>query len=526
MSQGAPELKTLILLPVAEPAVAAGPGVDLSHVDAPDAHGLREKLLPLLHEPIGQATLDRIRQAILDHYTAAGHPFVDAGFPRQDVTEGALNVVVTEYRIGSVKVQGNKWFADRLILNGADLKPGATIDKTAMDERIATLNANPFLKVTPEFQTGAAAGTTDVTLATEDRFPVDVSAGFANNGNPTTGWERWNLGVSWGDALHLGHTLTYQLSTSSDFWHGLAHNNFHPEEAAFVGHTVSWSAPLPWGDTLQVSAAHQRQIPQLGPSLRSVGITDTLGLQYQMPIGQIQQLGFGVDYKRSNNALSFGGEAVQSGFTDVDEVSIHYNVRLEIPYAQLLIDNAVYVSPGGMTSGSRDGAYQPSGTDHSGTVGAKARFAYDKLTVTGIVPLPRELGLTLKASGQRASGTLLPSEQFSIAGVDTVRGYQEFGLAGTNGVLLSAELVGPAFHVGLPDDNLQPHIFFDHGQAWNPDPTDSTPAYVHSASAGIGGLYQVGRYFTLRMEQGWQLIRSTRQSANGAFMHLSATATW
>ena len=395
-----------------------------------------------------------------------------------------------------------------------------------MDTRIATLNANPFLKVAPEFKPGATPGVTDVTLAAEDRFPVDVSVGFANNGNPTTGWERWNLGVSWGDALHLGHTLTYQFSSSSDFWHGLAHNNFHPEEAAFTGHTLAWTVPLPWDDSVQMTAAHQRQIPLLGASLRSVGITDTLGVVYQMPFLQNHQLGFGLDYKRSNNALSFGGVTVQNGFTDVDEASVHYTGRFEIPFGQLVVDNTVYVSPGGWTSGSRDGAYQPSGTDHSGTLGAKARYAYDKLTVTGVVPLPRDLGLMLKASGQKATGTLLPSEQFSIAGVDTVRGYQEFGLAGTNGMLFSAELVGPAFHIGLPDDNLQPHIFFDHGQAWNPTASDSTPAYVQSSSAGVGGMYQVGRYFTMRVEQGWQLIRSTRQSANGAFMHLSATATW
>lgn len=107
-----------------------------------------------------------------------------------------------------------------------------------------------------------------------------------------------------------------------------------------------------------------------------------------------------------------------------------------------------------------------------------------------------------------------------------VRGYQEFGLAGSRGLLFSAELRGPVFHAGLPDDSLQLHIFIDEGQAWNPTASQSAPAYVHSTSAGFGGRYQVGRYFSLRSEEGWQLTRSTRQAANGAFLHIAATATW
>ncbi len=425
-----------------------------------------------------------------------------------------------------VKAQGNEWFSDRLITDSPALTPGNTIDKPALDKHIDGLNNNAFLKVTPDFHPGQAPGTTDITLTAQDRFPVDFSVGYSNTGSPTTGWDRWNLGATWGDAFHAGQTLSYQLSTSSAFWHGLEHDMLRSEDPTFVGHTLSWSAALPWGDMLQVSAGHQRQVPQLGPSLGSVGITDTLGAVYQIPLTSTQMLGIGVDYKRSNNQLSFGGVSVQSGFSDVDQLSVRYNLSMAFPWGQTLVDNVVYLSPGGLTSGNRDGTFQPSGTAKSGTAGAKAQYAYDKLTITQIVPLPHDLGLVLRASAQDSTGTLLPSEQMSIAGVDAVRGYQEFGLAGSRGLLLSAELRGPAFHIGLPDDTLQPHIFLDQGQAWNPTETQASPAYLHTASAGIGGRYEIGRNFSLRMEEGWQLIRSTRQNANGAFMHLGATATW
>ena len=521
-----PQIRSLILLPMPEANIPAATGVDLSHVQAPEPEALRARLTPLIQGPVAPATLQTIREAILDHYRQAGHPFLDVGFPPQDVTDGTLSVIVSEFRVGTVTAQGNDWFSDRLIVNAAALKPGATIDKPELDRRVTALNANQFLKVVPEFQPGQDPGTTNVTLKAEDRFPVDVSVGYGNTGNPTTGWDRWNLGITWGDALHLGHTLSYQFSSSSSFWHGLEHDFLRSEDPSATGHTLSWSAPLPWGHTFQLTAGYQRQVPQIGPDLGSVGITDLLGAQYQIPLSETQQLAFGLDYKRSNNQLSFGGVTVQSGFTEVEEASVHYNLSMSFPHSQTLVENVLYLSPGGLTSYNRDNAFQPSGTAQSGTPGAKARYAYNKLTVTEIIPLPREFGFVFRVSGQEATGTLLPSEQFSIAGADAVRGYQEFGLAGSRGLLLSAELRGPVFHTGLPNDSLQPHIFFDQGQAWNPTASQAAPAYSHSASVGIGGRLEVDRYFSLRMEEGWQLTRSDRQAANGAFLHIAATATW
>lgn len=521
-----PKIKSLVLLSVPEPNTPPGIGVDLTRIPAPNPEALRNRLIPLLDAPVSPPTLQRIREAILDHYKQAGHPFLDVGFPPQDVTDGTLSVIVTEYRIGTVKPEGNVWFSDRLLLDAVALKPGSIIDKPELDRRVAELNANPFLKMTPEFRSGHVPGTTDITLKAADRFPVDFSLGYANTGNPTTGWDRWNLGAAWGDALHLGQTLTYQLSTSSAFWHGLQHDLLRSEDPSFIGHTITWSAPLPWGHTLQITGGYSRQVPQIGPDLGSVGITDLLGAQYQIPLSETQQLAFGLDYKRSNNQLSFGGVTVQSGFTEVEEASVRYNLSLSHRYGQTLVENALYLSPGGLSSFNRDSAFQPSGTSQSGLPGAKARYAYNKLTLTEIVPLPGELGLVLRVTGQEATGTLLGSEQLSIAGIDAVRGYQEFGLAGSRGLLFSAELRGPVFHAGLPDDSLQLHIFIDEGQAWNPTASQSAPAYVHSTSAGFGGRYQVGRYFSLRSEEGWQLTRSTRQAANGAFLHIAATATW
>ena len=148
------------------------------------------------------------------------------------------------------------------------------------------------------------------------------------------------------------------------------------------------------------------------------------------------------------------------------------------------------------------------------------------------VQLSEQVGLVVRASGQVASGTLLASEQLSIAGADAVRGYREFGRAGSLGVILGGELRGPPIAVlswfgrSLPEDTLRPHIFLDAGHGWNPTASSAAPARQQTASFGIGAQYNLGRSLSVRLEQGWQLVRDQSKGADGAFLHVAMTASW
>jgi hemolysin activation/secretion protein len=520
-------IKSLRLIPNVNGDIRVAGDIDTSQIQPPQPLALVEKLKMFLGKPINDEILKNIRETISSHFTELGRPFVDVGLPPQDVTEGDLSIVVAEFQIGSIRTKGNEWFSSEMIENFAQLKSGSIIDKVALDERLTKLNENPFLKVAPEFTPGTKPGTTDVTLQAEDRLPVDVTASYSTTGNPTTGWERFSHGASWGNAFGRGQTLSYQLGTSASVWQGLARDLLRSKDPTFLGHTISWSAPLASGDALQASFGYSRSVPLLGPDLGSVAITVNAGGQYQTHLSETDQISFGVDYKRSNNQLAFGGTTVQHGYTEVMQFTVHNNSTFNWMLGEFSVDNTLTVSPGGLTSGNRNSAFMPpaDGT-HSGSPGTYAKYLYDKLTLTQTIPLSESLTLALKASGQEATSNLLGSESFSIAGADAVRGYAEFGLSGARGLLFSAELRGPSWPILLPDDNLQLHAFVDEGQAWNPTASASTPAYSHSLSFGVGSKYMVGRYLTLGLDQGWQILRSSRQPAGGAFLHVSINATW
>ncbi|MDJ0690299.1 MAG: ShlB/FhaC/HecB family hemolysin secretion/activation protein [Xenococcaceae cyanobacterium MO_188.B32] len=112
--------------------------------------------------------------------------------------------------------------------------------------------------------------------------------------------------------------------------------------------------------------------------------------------------------------------------------------------------------------------------------------------------------LLLRVGLQLANDALLPSEQFSIGGFNTVRGYRQDQLLTDNGLLASAELRIPITEGFSESGIVQIVPFIDYGKGWNyadvpnPDPQNLL-------AMGIGLLWQEEN-FTFRFDYGIPLI--------------------
>ena len=534
IGQTVPRLRALVLMPDAAVNGTVGDGAITRPAGGVLAdEGLAEDLRALLGRPLDQTLIDEIHHLVTARFVQAGHPFVDIGFPPQDVTDGVLRMVASEYRVGRVTVEGNEWFSRAMIEQAAGLAPGETIDKARLDRRLAVLGDTPFLKVSPQFAPGEAPGTTDVVLRATDRAPMRVSAGYRNSGNAATGWGRWETGITHGNAFGGGETLALQSSASSDVWARRLPSGGVGGPGRFASYGVSLIRPFSDGGRLTLSGNYARQSPALGPSLGSIGINGQVGLNVSVPVdwlgGAGEEAGVGVEIKRSNNNLAFGGQQVQHGYTLVSQAALHWQAGLPIGPALVQFRNMLVLSPGDLGNGNSDAAFRPAGLEQSGLPGARARYAYDRLVVTGLVPLPAEYGLVLRASLQAASATLLPSEQLPIAGADAVRGYQEFAVAGSQGALLSGEVRAPRFSLldGLiSDDNAQLHAFIEAGRAWNPVASAAAPAARSTAAIGLGAQIELANWGAIRIEQGWQLLRAHGGGPGGGFLHASVELRW
>lgn len=123
--------------------------------------------------------------------------------------------------------------------------------------------------------------------------------------------------------------------------------------------------------------------------------------------------------------------------------------------------------------------------------------------------------IALRSELQLSESTLVPSEQLSLGGFSSVRGYRQNLLLGDNGWLGSIELGIPLYSGSIGNFGLTP--FFEAGTIWNNEP-QFIPTASTLATIGVGLRYQRGDCPSVRLDWGTPLInvpdtRSTLQES-------------
>ena len=109
--------------------------------------------------------------------------------------------------------------------------------------------------------------------------------------------------------------------------------------------------------------------------------------------------------------------------------------------------------------------------------------------------------LVVRSNLQFSTRALVPLEQFSLGGLQSVRGYRQDALLTDNGFFISAEVPLPILRVEKVEGVLQVVPFVDFGIGWNssdsPDPDPNSLVGV-----GLGLQWQMGDNFDARFDWG------------------------
>jgi hemolysin activation/secretion protein len=474
-----------------------------------------------LGKPLRLSDLEQIRAQTRAWYVARRHPFVDVVAPPQNINSGVVQMVVSEYQLGKVEVVGAHYFKNSLILQPVDLKPGQKIDLPQLQDNLARLNENPFLSVDAEFRPGEEPGATDLVLRAKDRLPLRVYAGYDNQGVPTLDTREWNAGVNWGNAFGTGQILSYQYTRAIN--------------GRFASHSASDVIRVDNTDKILVfgNYAILRSASFLGPfQFDSNGHSTQASFRWVHTLPKLfgdsltghVQLGY--DFKSTDNNAFF--DQFQLGPPSVMETNqfpVVYDGAEADKFGSTAIENDLVFAPGRLTARDNDADFQTL------VAGAKARYVYDRLSVTRTERLPEGVSLIARVIVQRSSAILPNSEQLGGGGVGSVRGYSPDTGLGSNGELASVELRAPPFSpgrlVGLRrlDDLAQVGVFYDYASLRQP----YYPKDIISGSASNGALpfdlassgvllrYSISRNISVNLDAGWQLKRAPASSKLGNY---------
>jgi hemolysin activation/secretion protein len=505
--QAEPSIKGIVLLPRADDLVAKGVAepanqIDASRIPALNAPAAQEALRRYIGLPIRQVLLDSLRGAIGQYYGSINRPFVSVAIPKQDVTDGVIQVVVIEGRVGKLGVQGNRWFDAAQYRDAVRLRPGDPIDNAELQSDIDSINRNPYRHATVAASAGAQPGDTDLTLQAQDRFPVGVSAGIDNTGNSSTGLYRAWTALDWGNAFWRGDDFNYRFTTN-------------PEDPRLLKeHSFAYTSYLPWHDTLNLSGAIVDSDTRGDSLIETAGHDDYASLRYQHALPAFGPLThtitLGYDFKSTNNNILFGGISIFPTTTQIDQFLAIYGATLPDAFGSTNLNLTLVGSPGGLTALNNTATFQTQ------QAGARADYLYGNIVLERLTDLPHGVTWDAKAIYQRSNGILLASEQLPFGGPAANRGFVTSGATRDEGFQMTHELRAPAIQPNLPrlfggeglGDRFVPFVFFDYGIGWNhPAPGTSDDFWLSEMTVGPGFTYQLDRLLSMRFTYGVPLQR-------------------
>ena len=509
-----PSLRGLVFLSDSKDFKKSGvdfAGVSLTAVPLLDQPAFVAQVTPYLGHPVTMKDLDQITAKAAAFCKTRNHPVVDVAAPEQDISSGVIQLIVNEFRVGEVRVEGNHYFSSSIVSNRIHFEHGDTIDSQRLLSELDAANSNPFRRVDMTYQPSAQPGYTDLVLNTQDRFPLNVFTGFDNSGTPATGRSRWNFGASYSDPLWHDQQITYEFSSSDNFFTGGAGAPGEPHGASFLGHTLSWTLPLRENDSITIFGNYQKSLPLVGDEFGYVGKSGQASARYNLGLHRtahlVQTLQFGYDFKTTNNNLDFGGTQVSRNTAEVDQFPIAYAANITDAWGASSLTSGLTFSPGGLTPNNHSSDFQPA-SGQSGIPGAVSRYTYWRTDFTRLTKLPSKTVWAFRALGQLSSANLLYTEKLIGGGPDILRGYDPNSVLGDNGFIMSNELRSPTWKPA-PEHNiggLQFVAFWDYGHLVA---THSYPGVVNSlnaSSVGTGARYNLRTNLTGRFDYGWQLI--------------------
>lgn len=481
-------------------------GIMTYHVDLPgNIVNLKRAIRTYYNHPLNAETISAIKKRIIEYYDNNGRPVVAVSIPQQDVTDGVLQLMVTEGKLGKVTCTGNNWFSDERILGGVQLEPGESIASDLLDQNLYWLNRNSFRQVDAVYTPGSEEGTTDIELICKDRLPFHIYAGIDNTGNDVTGNNRLFTGFTWGNVFWTDQRLSYQYASSSDF-------------KRYQAHTLYYEIPLPWwqhliniyGGYSHVDADfHISTIT--GTKFRTHGFSLQASLRYDITLKAMKnflhEVTWGFDFKRTNNNLDLGGVPIISeNNVNLTQFQLGYNLGYTINPISLSFEVEGFWSPGKWVSDQTNKDYQ------SLRPFAKNQYVYARTALSLIYNFYKEWSLHNTFRGQIASNNLLPSEEYGVGGYNTVRGYKERIVNGDQVFIWNIELRTPPVSILHPlagnkkfNDAFQFLVFFDYGLSGVRHTAPGQPKTSYLTSIGPGVRYNIIPYLTLRADWGFQL---------------------
>lgn len=419
------------------------------------------------------AELKELVARINEIYSNRGYITARALLPAQTVADGIVKIELVEGTIDQILVEGNSDTRDSYILKRISYGSGDIIKTDILEEELFYFNATGDIMLQAELKPGQDYGTTDLKLNVREPKKYQISLFTDNAGRDETGVYRCGI-----------NALVRSLRGYRD---SLNISYFSAEGAQ--GGSLSYSTPVAKDGTRLIFSYNNNVTDIISGEYESVNIEgdyEDYGIGFRRPF--MVRDGFKLDgsleYRKKTSDTYFSGVSLLSSEIET------YNIGLSTQSMtkRTTWNNSYNILLGSASAGKDD-------YDDPGTVGDFIKYNINFINQS---LLEKENTFDFKCYLQGTNDKLLPSsEQLSLGGMSTVRGYEEGKQTGDYGYFVSTELSKAV------SEKTKYFLFVEHGGVFpfkgNEEPVDQKN-YLTSFGSGytinftetISGEFTVG----------------------------------
>lgn len=390
---------------------------------------IEEAIYPFLGPNKTDADVEKARAALEKAYHDRGFQTVSVSVPQQSAQGGVVALQVTELKVGRLRVKNSRYFdLEKIKSRAGSLKEGSVPNFNEVTKDIVALNQWPDRRVTPALRAGVAPGTVDVDLNVEDTAPIHGTLEYNNRQSPSTTDTRLSATVHYDNLWQLGHSLsfTYQVAPQRS-----------DDAEVFSGSYLARVPNVEWLNLLVYGVKSNSDVASVGGT-NIIGPGQIIGGRAVMTLpsreGLFHTLSVGLDYKHFDQTVQLGSDAFSSPVTYYPMVA-NYGVTFQGDKFTTQFNASVTSNIATLSSGKAE-------FDNKRFY-ASPSFTHFNADVSHTQELPEGFQLWGKVQGQISDGPLVSSEQISLGGLDTVRGYLESEVLGDRGVVGNIELRSP-----------------------------------------------------------------------------------
>lgn len=422
-----------------------------------------------LNRPLRQDDLEELRYRLNRLFAESGFISSGAVIERFDAEAGLLHIRLIDGQAPGLRVQGQGRLSERYLASRL-ARDDEVFNVRTLEDRFRLLSADPLLaRLDVRVVPGQALGETVLAVDVQRAAPVEVTVFSHNQQAPSVG------AVASGAELTLRNLTGWGDALTTTFSHNKGGNNGD----------LAWTLPLLAGRTLlhaRASRSHASVVeePLAQLDVDSVVRSAEVGLTHPLIDDATTRWHVGFTHADRRNSTTLGGEPYSFVAGDDTGTTRARSERLFQEWSH--------------RAGPRVYALRTTFTVGRSSLPAPALLAeqparhYRVLLAQGQVQWTlNDTGTQLltRASGQYTDRRLLPLEQFSVGGRQTVRGYRENQLARDRGLAGSVELRHPWSWGESPWQRVTLAAFADAGAAANVGEPGG-----HLASVGLGALWQ------------------------------------